>query len=75
MPPLHPHGTYATYNQELLECTWVPTSVPSTGKPQLECPGDTAVMMLHTDVALVTDDAFRSHQILDPRSKILDSRS
>ena len=48
--------------------------MPSTGKPQLECPEDTGVMMLHTDVALVTDDAFR-YVALDPRSAILDPRS
>ena len=51
------------YYKELLDCKWAPTTVPSTGKPQLDCPSDSGIMMLHTDVALVRDDAFRPYVV------------
>ena len=45
------------YFLELLGCGWEPTTVPQTGKPQMECPARPGLMMLYTDWALVTDAA------------------
>lgn len=49
------------YFRLLLSCGWEPSSVPSTGKPQEACAAEPGLMMLRTDVALVTDAALRPH--------------
>jgi len=50
-----------TYFQELLSCGWEPTTVPATGQPQYACPSEPTLMMLNTDLALVSDPEFRGH--------------
>eukprot|EP00908_Phaeocystis_cordata_P008339 Transcript_18995.p2 GENE.Transcript_18995~~Transcript_18995.p2 ORF type:complete len:236 (+),score=50.48 Transcript_18995:480-1187(+) len=49
------------YYQLLLECEWTPAAAPTTGKPQMACAAEPSLMMLHTDVALVTDARFKPH--------------
>jgi catalase (peroxidase I) len=49
------------YFQLLLQCTWQESSAPGTAAAQMTCPDHPDLMMLHTDVALVTDPAFRPY--------------
>lgn len=49
------------YFQELMGCDWEPAQAPTTGKPQTACASRPSLMMLNTDVALITDAAFREH--------------
>lgn len=46
------------YFELLLECEWEPSEA-STGLPQMACPSEPELMMLNTDVALITDPTFR----------------
>ena len=51
----------STYYRLLLSCSWEPTKAPITSKPQLACAAEPSLMMLHTDVALIDDAAFRPY--------------
>lgn len=57
------------YFQLLLECKWQESAAPGTGMAQMSCPDHPDLMMLHTDVALVTDKAFRPYVELYAKSK------
>lgn len=56
--PLEFDGEYYT---TLLGCQWLEGFAVDTGKPQMYSPDCDGLMMLHTDVALLSDDAFRGH--------------
>jgi catalase (peroxidase I) len=57
------------YFELLLQCSWEEAKAPGTGLSQMACPDHPGLMMLHTDVALVTDPAFRPHVERYARSK------
>jgi len=49
------------YFKDLLSCEWKPSLAPTTSQPQFACESMPGLMMLSTDVSLVTDTDFRKY--------------